>query len=379
MELRSRNLNPVAVSLSGGVDSIAMVAALRRIDPAKTILTFSIGDRMDDPELTWARKVADRFQTEHHEIICGADRLRSEFPKLVWHLEDPVGRSETLLAFCLAREIAKHSNTVFRGDAADGLYGGMPRHKILALASRLPFSRNPLGQIYSFTQTGVSPTNILSKTLVRLYFGNRITPPPRVLGAEPATGLDPLPAGDRRELLNRVLLGGSASSVPSMMGKVDRTHAAYAVRGICPFVDQQMIACAFQVPSNLKHNGRRNKIVWREAVREFLPDDLANRPKFPQRIQESRAFCDALADIAGSLLAPGRVRSRGWFDPQDVSRLLVRPPAGLWSPEHAMRLWTLVLVEIWARLFIDQGGAAAAVARFDHDAAPDSPFHSTTK
>lgn len=369
MEKRAGQMDPLAVSLSGGIDSIAMVAALRRLYPNKRLLTFSVGDRSDDPELVWAQRVADRFQTEHHGIVCSAERLRSELPSLVWHLEDPLGRTETLLGFCLAREISKHCSAVFRGDAADGLFGGMPRHKILAWAQQFPPLRSALSQVYSFTQTGVMPTRVAPRLLVGGYFRGSIAPPTTVLGAQPPQALAPFPGNHGAELLNHVTAQGSIESVPTMLSKVDRTHAAFAVRGICPFVDQEMVACGYRVPSKFKHNGKRNKIVWREAMSQLLPSELSNRPKFPQRIKESKSFCNELAGLAEPLLTSARANARGLYDESDVSKLLVRDKSGVWPPEHAMRLWTLLLVEIWARLFVDQDGGAEAARGFEFDVA----------
>ena len=110
---------------------------------------------------------------------------------------------------------------------------------------------------------------------------------------------------------------------------------------------------------------RRNKLVLRHAVGTFMPEAFARRPKHPQRIREDQRFCDVLASIASPLLTPDRIRMRGIFDPQELQRLLNRPSGKPWPPEHAMRVWTAVLTEIWAETFLDGNGLPTRRANAD--------------
>jgi asparagine synthase (glutamine-hydrolysing) len=141
-----------------------------------------------------------------------------------------------------------------------------------------------------------------------------------------------------------------------LLQKGERMHAAHGMRCISPFVDPEVIQSAFEVPSRYKNNGRRNKIVFRDAMRPLLPAHFRDRPKYAQRMRENSAFCDALATAAKPLLDQERVRSRGFFDPDYVSRLLRGGRTGTWPPEHAMQVWTMVLSELWAQIFLDGAG-----------------------
>jgi asparagine synthase (glutamine-hydrolysing) len=360
MDRRTTGAGAIGISLSGGVDSMAMVAAARRSHPDAEILTFSAGDRDGDPELEWAARTAERFDTQHEALIVEPAALLTDLPRLVWHLEDPIARTETLLYARTAAAAASSGVTrLLGGHAADGIFGGMPRHKVLAVAGAVPPARRTLGEVYSFLQTGVRPRGLLARTMTRFALEPKIPPVPRVPGARPASSMA-VPRRAGRELLNDALRTATLDGLPLWLPKVDRGHAAGGTRWASPFLDPELIREAFRVPSRYKRTLKRNKIVLREAVLALLPVELARRPKFAQRITETPAFCDALEQVATPLLAPDAVRERGLLESGDVERLMQRPAGGAWPPEHAMRIWTMALTELWARIFLDDGGARPA-------------------
>jgi asparagine synthase (glutamine-hydrolysing) len=346
-----------SISLSGGVDSIAIVAAARHVSPDAELLTWSAGDSADDPELLWAERVAKMFGAHHQSIVADPIRLEHDLPRLVWHLEDPIARTEVWQAQQLCEMAAHESEAMLRGDGSDGMFGGMDRHQLLAWASAMPPLRAALEDIYWFTQAGTPPRTLLARLGVDLVLARKMPAVPRVLGTPEAMIPATLP-GSGRELLNEVMVQGPIHGLPLLLQKVERMFGAFAMTSTSPFVDPEMIATAFRIPSRFKHDGRHNKKVLRDAMRPLLPAELANRPKYAQRVREGRPFCDALAGVAGRLLSPEQVRARGFFEPADVAKLLPRREDGTWAPEHAMRIWTLVLTELWARAFIDGDGSS---------------------
>jgi asparagine synthase (glutamine-hydrolysing) len=350
---------PTAISLSGGIDSIAMVAAARHVKPSAELLTYCAGDAADDPELIWAERVAKMFGAEHRSVIADPARLVSDLPRLVWHLEDPIARTEVWQAQLLCEVVAPTSETMLRGDGSDGMFGGMDRHQLLAWGAAMPPLRSALEDVYWFTQAGTPPKSWIAKLGIDIVLARKIPPVPRVLGIAGPVIPAKLP-GHGKELLNEVMVQGPTHSLPLLLRKVERMFGAHAMTTTSPFVDPEMISAAFRIPSRFKHDGVHNKKVLRDAMRPLLPAELANRPKHAQRVRETSSFCDALADIAARLLGPEQVRARGFFEPDDVAVLLPRRPDGTWAPEHAMRIWTLVLTELWARAFVDGDGSRPA-------------------
>ena len=352
----ARIADPIAISLSGGIDSIAILAAARRLRPDARILTFSAGDSEDDPELVRARRAVEHFRTEHHEAVFDPARLPDLMPVLVWHLEDPIARTETLMAYELCRIASSHASVLLRGDGADGLFAGMPRHRLLALGGRVAPARGVTADVYRFTQSGTRPDTRLGRLLVDRHFAKKIPPVPVVLGAPEPPPAAVLPSGP--EMLNEVLVHGPRHALPMLLQKVERMHAAFGMRSLSPFTDSRMLALATRIPSRFKHDGRRDKKIFRRSMAGLLPPELAALPKHPQRIRETAPFCDALEQLADRWLTPDAVARRGLLDAGTVRRLLNRPAGGIWAPEHAMRIWTLIGTEIWAATFIDGDGGA---------------------
>ena len=157
-----------------------------------------------------------------------------------------------------------------------------------------------------------------------------------------------------------MLLAGMTGGVTKWLPKVDRTHMAFALRYCSPFADVELIQGAFHIPDRYKIRGWREKHIFREAVRPLLPLEVLNRPKFPQAMNYDKTLSDVLDCLAHQILSREAVQARGLFNMADIERLLQRQPTAAYSAEHAMRLWTAILTELWAQIFIDNRGAAPA-------------------
>jgi len=345
----------IGLALSGGIDSMVLRGAA--VHAGIRPRTFTIGDSPDDPEIAWAEKLAQHFGTQHVDRVLETGDLLGELPHLVWAMEDPIARTETLLTLQLCR-MAKDTGTtsMIRGDGSDGLFGGMSRHKLLALGGRWKPLAPDIWQVYTYTQRGVRPSRPIARIAVETLLRDHIPPLPvqSVSGVEEAH-LAP-PKFDE-ELLNRVLMSGPAHSLPILLQKAERPSSLYQIIPTAPFTDKPTMDFAFKVPSRLKHDGSRDKIILRRAASRLLPKEFVERPKYPQRIRETRGFCETLRTIAEHLDVVTALPRRGGFNKQRISQLLHEPTTKPWAPEHAMRVWTLILTEIWFRTFVDEDGS----------------------
>jgi asparagine synthase (glutamine-hydrolysing) len=165
-------------------------------------------------------------------------------------------------------------------------------------------------------------------------------------------GLDLGAAQPLNELLRRSLLGA-----PNAYAALERICAGAGLAFNAPYFDGEVVRCALQIPDRLKIRGRQQKYILRLACSGLLPDAIAQRKKGMPRLRHDRAFCDVLERLADDLLPPQAVRSRGLFDPVDVDRARRRPGSGIYGTDQFYRLWTLLLTESWARLFLDGRGA----------------------
>jgi asparagine synthase (glutamine-hydrolysing) len=332
-------------------------AGLRALRPFAPLHTFTAGYGADDPELVSARSLATQLGSEHHELVLEPSQLPPLLPRTVWHMEDPYGREDQVYLHLLVGEAAKHVDVLFAGYGADTCMAGMPRHRVASLALKVPALRVPLAGFYHYTQTGQVPSDPLGRLLVGLWTRGDRVPPPRVIGSGYAPhgedlrrdGPQPLTA-----LLARLLEDECGWEA------IETLHAAQRLRFDAPFMDPAFLEVAFSIPDRLKIRGGVQKWALREAGRGLLPPEVLSRRKTLQRLRHDAELADVLDELAEKYLSPADVSARGLFEPDDVARVRRRRPGRAYSEAQAHRLWTLLVSELWCRLFLDARGAPPA-------------------
>ena len=265
----------IDVSLSGGVDSAITVAATREVLPHQTIHTFSAGFGRNDIELIGAAEIARRFGTEHHQLVLKPTDVPSLLHRVVWLLEDPVGREETAFGCMTSIAAAKHVEVLMSGYGADGLFAGMPRHRFIKWAFDFPVFRRPLADFLAHTRSGQKPKTLLGKAMTTLYFTGKTPFAPRVLRATQLPKTDDLKYGDQP--LSRFLLNGILRD--PVGSKIERLHSPFGIEFNSPFMDIKTIEYAFQIPDNLKILGKTQKHILRKAFADRLPPSVLSRRK----------------------------------------------------------------------------------------------------
>jgi asparagine synthase (glutamine-hydrolysing) len=341
-----------------------MVCLMRKANPDAELHTFTVGYGADDPELVTAARVARAMDTVHHEIIAGADLLETDLPTLVWHLEDPIARSETLQLYAVARLAGPHVDVLLSGYAADGLFLGMPKHKLLWAMQKTPFFRQPLADLYHFSQVGLPPQSLLGSMLCRLYYQGSLPPIPRILGADQAITPAAFPVRSG-EFGNTIAAASFRDEVARNAQKFERPFAAWGLSHGSPFYDPNLVKLAFSIPERLKIRNGNGKYILRKALESIVPNEFLNRPKFAQRMHYDLTFSVAFDELIDRHLSPERVADRGFFDYADIEALRERKANQSYRPETAMRLWTILLTELWATEFIDRRGAGPAEHQFE--------------
>lgn len=352
-----RDLDAVGIALSGGLDSTLTVGAVRSVKPDTTIYTYTVSFRPDDPVLDLARATADELKTIHREIIISPEELPRLIPRLIWMMEDPVAREEMLVYLAVAEAAAGMVPLVLHGNLSDMLFAGMPRHLLAHLAARTPVFRKALLELFDYSQTGATPESVLGAILERAYYHGQPTPPPRVIGVSDLETAKKLRLA-RFQPLNTLIF--EALGHPTELASLERLHAGYNLGYGSIFHDLDVARCAFRIPESLKIHRLTRKYVLRRAAEGILPKTLTSRPKDMTRMprQPLRAMFDSMAR---DLLTPESVRRRGLFQPEDVAALL-RPDDRSWAADdHFYHLWTVILMEYWARTFVDRRGAQPIV------------------
>jgi asparagine synthase (glutamine-hydrolysing) len=347
----------IGVSLSGGLDSAVMAAGARAVAAGKELHTFSAGYGSDDRELVNAERVARELGTTHHPLVLDPADLPELLPWMVWYMEEPIGREDIAYLFVAAREAAQYVNLVLTGFGFDGLFAGLPRHRVADVALKVPPLAKPLREFYDYSVRSIPPRGVGGRALKRAYFRGRDFPAPTVLGAAP---LPPLPGfrsnGDQP--LSTFLQQGF--KLLPYQSVVERLYTAAGVRFNAHHTDPSFLATAFSIPDRLKIHGRTQKYVLRRACAGLLPETILQFGKSFNRLRHDLHLSATLDQLAEELLSTSSVADRGLFDARYVEKLRQRPADKPYSQERAYRLWTLLLTEMWSRMYLDNRGKSPA-------------------
>lgn len=348
---RVENRKEIGIALSGGIDSIGIAFICRRLFPQAEIHTFSAGYGDDSTELNTAAKVAKMIGSQHHPVITPPELIESQLQDLVWHLEDPQARSETLQLFLIGKTAKDYVDSLICGMEADALFGGMPRHKILRMMSKYPFFKSVLGEIYDLTQSGLKPDSLLGKFFEKTYLKNKVAPVPHITGSafSPARTVFP---SKRTQFINDFLGKGFQGGACQDGRKLERTFAAFGVRYQSPFLDRNLIRVAFSIDEQLKFKNKVNKYILRKTLAAWVPEDFRKIPKKPQRMRYGKKFADTMDSVAKIYINEERVAKMGFFNFSELDQLQKMKKNGIYPPEIGMRIWTAILTEIWADRFL---------------------------
>ena len=360
---------PLGAFLSGGADSSAIVA-LMATQSTRPVKTFSIGfPDASDSELPWARLVAARYRTEHHEAVVGPD-VADVLQKSVRHHGEPFADSSAVATYCLAQMTRQHVTVALSGDGSDETFAGYTRYATARLAHLYDVLPGPLAALY---RAGLSAGAGVVAPHVRGFvdhFGEgeavrypyimcQFTPEEKRALYGPAMVV----GGATRERFARVL---GESHRPSRLGrlidldwqtylvddinvKVDIAAMAHSLEVRCPFLDTEVVEFAARLPARMLMR-LRGKRLLRRAVRDLLPPEILRRRKRGFGLPLRRWMKDDLAALVRDVLLDRRARERGLFRPGEVERLVDAVDRERDAPD---RVWTLLVLELWFREFID--------------------------
>ena len=371
---------PLGALLSGGVDSSAVVALMRRVSSA-TVRTFSIG--FDEPaydELAFARQVAERFETEHHELIVKPDAA-AILPRLVWHYGEPYADSSALPSLHLCAMARRSVTVALAGDGGDELFAGYDRYLASALAARFDVLPRSLRLLIARGVAAVTPQGEPKSPLYRLGRFAEVLPldpvtryarlisffddegkralyahgfASRVAGER---SLDLLAEAYRRSdaesFLERTLDVDVQTYLPDdLLVKMDIASMAASLEVRSPLLDHRVAEFAARLPQRMKLRGLVQKHLLKHAFRGILPETVLRRKKMGFGVPIDRWLRGELREMTHDLLLDPRALARGWFDAAALRRLLDEHERQ--TAFHHHRLWSLLVLELWHRTYVDR-------------------------
>ena len=376
---------PLGLFLSGGIDSSGL-AALMAPMVKEPIRTFAVG--FDDPEaneLTYARLAARSVGAEHREVVVSPHEFFDALPQLVWHEDEPITFPSSIPLHFVSRLAREHVKVVLTGEGADELFLGYPRHWVTAWNERL-------GRVYWASVPGPLRRKVtrLAQSLprwLRRYAGRTflaLEPGPRALffenfaafpeSVQPQLLADPglLTARDPYAdslrcyeeaaggTLERMSHTDLQTYLVELLMKQDQMSMAASIESRVPYLDHQFVEHVAAIPGRFKLRGWQTKAVLRAALRDLVPREILARRKMGFPVPVGRWFRGPFWPVVQEFVLGPRALQRGLFEPAFLRRLAEDHRAG--TVAHAHRLWLLVNLEIWHRIFLD-GDDTAAVMR----------------
>jgi asparagine synthase (glutamine-hydrolysing) len=362
---------PLGVFLSGGVDSSAVVALMSEIvtEPVKTFSVGYSGDAAEN-EFEYARMVADRYHTEHHEFRLTADDFLGFLPKLVWHLDEPIADASTIPLFFISRLAKEHVTVVLSGEGADELLGGYYIYKKMLQLETL---RSIPGAGLA-AGAAAAAAHLLGKrkveryaNLMKLPLEQRYTGVSRVFSRDERTrlfsarsGIEPCTSADviaryyervaGKHSLDRMLYLDTKVWLPDdLLMKADKMTMATSVELRVPFLDHLLVEYAASLPASFKIRGNETKYLLKHALESRLPREVLYRAKKGFPVPVSRWFREKAAGVREVLLDPGSA-CRDYCNVAVLEQLIRDHESS--ATDMSDQLWPFLVFEFWYKEYL---------------------------
>ncbi len=379
VRLRLRSDVPLGAFLSGGVDS-TVICGLMQTQLDQPVRTFSIGFPVKAfDERAYARQTAELLQTDHREAVVEPDALEM-LPQLIWHYDEPFGDSSAIPTMYLSRMTREHVTVALTGDAGDELFCGYDRYRAVRIAQRLDLIPGPIRRLMSAT-AGALPTSVRQKSfrrrLKRLLETLSQDPERRYLNWisifnrdklqelvsddlwERAEALDPARhifesyrLCPDRDFVTRTTATDLVSYLPGdLLTKVDIASMSTSLECRSPMLDHKVMELAARMPLEVKQSLNQGKRVLIDTFSDLIPPDIRTRKKMGFGVPIDHWFRNELKDLLHDVLLSQRATDRGLLERPVVQRLIDEHTSGVF--DHAYRLWNLLCLELWQRMYLD--------------------------
>jgi asparagine synthase (glutamine-hydrolysing) len=366
---------PLGAFLSGGVDS-SLVVALMAEAADRPVKTFSIG--FDEPaydELDAARLVARHVGADHHEFVVRPDAL-GIVERLVAHFDEPFADASAIPTWYVSEMARRHVTVVLSGDGGDELFAGYDRYLPHPLAARFDALPLPGKGALARAAARALPHGARGQRFLRhvgagaeeryidaiTFFG----PADRAalcMGAMRRDQSSPEDAIRERfaqlghlPLTSRFMRVDFETYLPEdVLTKVDRMSMAHSIESRVPLLDHPLVEFAMGLPLAAKLRDGERKFLLRRVAARLVPPAILARRKQGFGVPLGMWFRGTLRDSFSDVLTSPRTRQRGYFEPREVQRLLDEHLGGV--RDHELRLWQLLMFELWHRAYVDRAGA----------------------
>ncbi len=376
VRLRLRSDVSLGVHLSGGIDS-SLITALASEELSKPVNTFSIGfGEQNYSELEFAKLIADRYHTDHHEVVVKPDVIEL-LPKLVYQYEEPFADPSILPTWLLMKESKKHFTVALNGDGGDENFAGYRRYKVMKLFNLLKSIpakdklSNLLYLLYKyFPNKDISNTSRLLKLFSadnKMFYQDMISFIDTKTKGKLYTQefkqkikrsrtkyylLDKFNAVKNLNLIDQLLYVDINSYLPEvLLAKTDIASMAHSLEVRSPFLDHEFMELTAKMPSSLKLKGLTSKYVLKKIAKKYLPQETFVRRKQGFLPPLDHWFRTALYDYLRSQLLDKKFLQLDLFKVNKLDQLIKDHKN--WKANNSYCLWTILTLKHWLDIWFN--------------------------
>ena len=374
---------PFGAYLSGGVDSGTVVSLMSKHHPMP-IKTFSVGfEEEEHSEVQEARFLAERLNTDHHELLIKEDSIK-KLPEIIYQLDEPMSDPTSIPIYFLSKYAKKYCTVILTGEGADEIFAGYPQYKFMNLHSTflrnmpkplkkgLPniFANTPkfmLDKGFRFASAlgdrGIERfSNFVNSNDYSEQYLNQIS----IFNEKEQSDLLNKKI-DLYEKYNDIYFKGTSKKnllpscqkldfkepmVEDLLMKLDKNTMAFAIEGRVPFLDHRIVELAFRMPSNLKLNLLKDKAILRKTVKNLIPKQTSNRKKRHFFVPINNWFDGELSSLKEELLSKEYINKQKIFNHDYIEKI----NKGFDKSKlfYSRQLWSLITFQIWYKQYILQ-------------------------
>lgn len=374
INLRLRSDVPLGIFLSGGIDSSAVVGLLaqRVSEPLKTFsVAYDFGEKFNETQ--YARLVADKFKTDHHEIFITPDDFCKFIPQYIQFMDEPVTEAAAISLYYVSMFAKKHVTVVLSGEGSDEIFGGYDLYRYMGVLEKYY-------KIFGWNIAGIFAGLAGLKMMEGKKIGKYL-----LLGSLPLEnrykGISTYEERYKERLYNtnfqKFVKNADASSVSHFLSelfkktakcdvlsrmlyfdlktwlvddlliKADRMSMAASLELRVPFLDYRLVEFAASIPSHYKIRKGRGKYLLKRMMENILPNEIIDRKKmgFPTPLKVM--FESDLYEYAADLLLSQGAETNTYFRRLEVEKILREHKLG--RVDHHRLIWQLVVLEQWMK------------------------------
>ncbi|OGH87732.1 MAG: asparagine synthase (glutamine-hydrolyzing) [Candidatus Magasanikbacteria bacterium RIFOXYA1_FULL_40_8] len=364
---------PVGIFLSGGIDSTVITGLVSELtnDKIKTFsANYDIKVNKFNIDADLAVRTSKYYQTEHQEVLVTGKDARDNFQKVIWNMDEPVANATQIATYLLSKETSREVAVVLGGDGGDELFGGYERYKLSGLISQYQKMPEILKKIVgepaiNFLKTknkSIEKLRLIGKAdrylsfmsqeekNISLFLKNEYNDK-SIVGRFYE---EKYFSEDMKDYEKQFMWADIRSWLPNeSLIRSDKMSMAFGLEQRVPILDHRLVELSLKIPTKWKIKGKNSKAIFKEAMKEYIPEYIMNQPKRGWTSPASGWLRAEMKDLAYETLSPKY--NPGMEEFFDFDNIKLMFDNHIEKKEYNMNLlWALITFQMWYRHFIKE-------------------------